>query len=404
MPELWLKMNLPREKDLISKYDQFDSVMVSAHVIETFPRFLSAYIKRRAKAFIIDPFTHVLAHESFPDIIEVEEKRWFSKLIGAYGLDYLYNTGRNSLNENDLIDSNGHPTDGLRQFTRAVIEYQLNRINIELASLVDYEPDLEGEANPRFLIAPYFLIQNRRWLQICAEMANEAIQLKGKNRLLIPIFINKATLVTPMQRKAVFSALDLPGVDGYIIWVSDFRETNELEGTLRQFRVWVTELSQVGKPVYNLYGGLFSLLLADSGLSGVSHGICYGEFKDPTSEGGGGQIRYYHPFIRNKIQIGTLDSFNTSLQVPTESRCNCDICRVYGSDSQLERMDLAQANEHFLIRRIDEVRQINNGMSDQILPNLHSAYQYVHPRDSSGDLGMFYGHLERWVRAIRGDG
>jgi hypothetical protein len=67
-------------------------------------------------------------------------------------------------------------------------------------------------------------------------------------------------------------------------------------------------------------------------------------------------------------------------------------------------MDLAHANEHFLIRRIDEVQQINNKMSDQILADLYSAYQYVQSRDSSGgELGIFYGHLERWVRAIRNE-
>jgi len=398
MPELWLRMNLPREKELLSKHDGFDTILLSAHVMETFPHFLSAYIKRRNKPFVIDPYTYVFA--PVPEMIEVEEKRWFSKLIGAYGLDYLYNMGRNSLEENDLLDMNDDATDTLKQFVRAVITYQQSRINVELAKLVDYEPDLEGEVRPRFLIAPYFLIQSLRWLRICSEVVREAALLKGDYKLLVPIFISKGTLVTQEARQMIMSALNQAAVDGFIAWVADFRETVELEPTLREFRTWITELSTTGKPVYNMYGGLFSILLADSGMTGISHSICYGEFKDPTTEGGGGQIRYYDPYVRNKIPVGSLDVFSTTLRLPPGAKCNCQVCKAFHSYADLEKISLADADEHFLIRRIDEIEKVNAKQSLHLITDLHNAYEHASRTDSLGRLAIFYEHLKKWTQAL----
>ena len=80
--------------------------------------------------------------------------------------------------------------------------------------------------------------------------------------------------------RRLFTVFD---VQGFIIWVADFDETNESLGILKGLKDFVQALSSTGKKVINLYGGYYAILLRHFGLKGFSSGICTRDSGDPEN-------------------------------------------------------------------------------------------------------------------------
>lgn len=86
----------------------------------------------------------------------------------------------------------------------------------------------------------------------------------------------------------IVTEYNIDGVDGYMIWCARMDENSAKQRKLLHFQKFIERLADNKKPIHNMYGGLFSLLLEDKGLIGTTHSICYGEYKSPFSTGGGG--------------------------------------------------------------------------------------------------------------------
>jgi hypothetical protein len=210
-----------------------------------------------------------------------------------------------------------------------------------------------------------------------------------------------------------------------MIWVTDFDESLVAVGQIQGLRSLVRQLSgsALDRPVVNMYGGYFSSLFYGDGLTGVSHGMGYGERRSLTPAAGGGlpPARYYLKPIHSSVSMSELRAVGSAIPDVDGFRervCSCPICRELlkaGSDGlvsqflEIERKPFGNSYRdystqevyrlsryHFLYNRNAEIREINNSASlGQMTSQLSDAYsEYV------GILDKSPSHLERWLRAL----
>jgi hypothetical protein len=144
---------------------------------------------------------------------------------------------------------------------------------------------------PCFFIAPYFYMQSStidRWLKINQDLITESKKVSKKNEVYAEIVIDRGILEKQDELSRISDAyLKLDKCDGYLLWISDLSEHDSSLSTLRGLKELVKALALSDKPIINLFGGYYSLLLTKFGLSGVCHGPGYGEERDVIPVGGG---------------------------------------------------------------------------------------------------------------------
>jgi hypothetical protein len=176
---------------------------------------------------------------------------------------------------------------------------------------------------------------------------------------------------------------DFRDLDGFLLYISDFNESAEHVPLLRQLRSFVGRLhEESSKPILNLYGSFFSILLRYSGLEGVSSGLCILDHRDATAEfkGARATIKFYMPSLRDKISENDFKTF--LLQFNPTDECNCSFCQrlaeVRNGLSSVElrtRIDrlftdgrgqlMSDTMEHFLHNRLQESQlTINKSLSE----------------------------------------
>ena len=102
MSELFIRINLDREMAwLIDSGVKDYKILVSSHILEGLKKSFTNLILKVKRPYVIDPITHVFTdgHE------EVREKKWFSILTGAYGVDLIASPDSPVLEPQLLLDS-----------------------------------------------------------------------------------------------------------------------------------------------------------------------------------------------------------------------------------------------------------------------------------------------------------
>jgi hypothetical protein len=391
-----------REKNYLSNSpDKYDGLFVSANVLESFPKALANFVYFLSKPYVIDPVTYVFG----PAPINYAGRRWWADLLDAFGANQILPPGVSGFSPEQLIDPSGRATPNLELFVRKVIDYQKSRIRaiaLSIREIREFMQAMGGPVNekPQFLVAPYFFMPSasNRWAIVNRESIRLAVAHKGTYQLYGVLFIDKSLLGFPDELERMIQLLSISELDGYIVWIADFRETEAPEGLLRGFRSFVERLRTLNKPIINMYGGLFSYLLEASGIAGVSHSICYGESKDPFTEGGGFFVRYYHPRMRDKIPAGKIQVF---WSLRPDHRCTCPVCAAIVSAAQSwEDITIEQAALHFLNIRSEELAKIDGGNRQEIITDFSNAEQQIRPLDPTGSLEQFYSHLSKWVQVL----
>jgi hypothetical protein len=417
MVELLLRLNLARENDWVeSTAIQLSTIVFSANVMETFFRTSIRTINSLKKPYVIDPLTAIFGIES----LDPSPKRWFSKLVSHYGLDLILSQGTTTIPVDRLIGSNT-ATKELKDFVENVIEYQRQRIldSPEYGEFVDVE-NFEGRVvddglfTPRFLIPPYFYVGydleyisdvvDSQWLKVNAESVRHAVTVKREKEMLCPVvLVSKSLLTFPDQVEKLVSAYNIVGVDGYFIWVSDFHENREPETVLKGFVSLVEAFAKLGKPVYNFYGGIFSFLINKLGLTGVSHSICYGDYKDPFAEPGIlATIRFYDRDLGTKVPYGKVQEL---LHLTGRESCSCEYCqqldKVVGQDRSARGKRIEYVGKHFLRTRSEEVAILNNADAEDFMNRFDDIRKILDQRDTIGAYRDFYQHLALWNKVLR---
>ena len=188
---------------------------------------------------------------------------------------------------------------------------------------------------------------------------------------------------------------NITGVDGYFIWVTDFKEEREDENCLSNYYNFFQKLKSNKKPIINFYGGYMSMIASSIGLiNGFSSAIGYGEHRNPFTEGGPAPYRYYFDLFHNNMPR---DEIQSLLTVSNHPRCNCDKCQPL---EDLEEISLMDSLEHLLHTKINEIQFLNSHDITQIIQKLQSVIDLMEEVDEDESEIIHYRHIYRWLRFL----
>ena len=262
------------------------------------------------------------------------------------------------------------------------------------AALLDEDVE-SAHGGPHFLIPPYFRSsgQNDPWYAVSLGLARASVREKQDYRLAPVLHI------TPGFPEGEFQQLAKDytnrGFDGLIIFLNNLQEYVAPATTLRKYANLVALLQGLGKPLFGLFGGYFTLLLRKVGLGCFSNAVGYGEYRDSGyHEGGQAVKRYYipklHRYFTNTDAQELLNIVGGGLL-----RCTCAVCRRRRPLTDFTSQELL---DHFLNTRLTEIQQADGSDLSDLLDELEhtgrAVENYRMPFDPSS-------HLRRWVEALR---
>src|SRR2546430_4775948 len=154
-PKFYVRINLTREKNYLRGNEaKYDGIVVSANVLESFPKALASFLYRSPKPYIIDPITHIFG----PSTLDVTDKRWWGTLAQSYGLSDLLASGISTLGPEAFVAPNGSATDNLSRFVSSCLSYQKQRVRTVAQGLSEIQsfvsgPSVQANQRPEILIA-----------------------------------------------------------------------------------------------------------------------------------------------------------------------------------------------------------------------------------------------------------
>lgn len=264
---------------------------------------------------------------------------------------------------------------------------------------------------PERLVAPYFSVPGVDPTSLVDQAALNAKALAARREgeemwAVLAVESSRGLNALP---PASAQALALDKFDGVGVWVSDLDEHESSLEALQRYRALVSSL---GLPVWIMYGGYFSLLLADEGVATVSHGIYYTESKKLRGPVGSGPApeRYYVPALHRFYTPAA--AFALLRRIPTLA-CTCPVCGP-GVDDLIRESAAAAASaaarmawirrlqQHFLFCRAAEVKAVTTRERSELLDELQNTSAAV--RRASGPqlaaLSVSAAHLDRWLTAL----
>lgn len=425
-----VRLGTHAEKDyLVRAYAWFDEVALNANLVEATASSLGMFLNElrgKGKGYFIDPVTY--AYALAPDFLMRESgrqtsrtnlKRTFRGLAERYGTVIDQYAGRIPLQPSHLASDTAQD-----ELCRCVLDYQRDRLNEALSVSVDFlmmETEIEPLV-PTRLVIPYFHISgDLEWLPINIALASRSYCIELGAWVVVCLDSLLLDSISSIDRiVSEYRSLQTPG---YLVWATDFEEERATEGQIRGLQRLIQELSQDStKQVINLFGGYFSCLLAESGLTGVAHGLGYGERRDiiPVLGGGLPPARYYLPAIHQQIRIHQFAAIASGLDENSFPQvvCNCVICRgllqqglnyllqqytatetkiVNGRYRQAATPQVYRLTRfHYLNNKNLEFQRCRDSNCDQLLAELDLAYQQF--RDQLGTSTLMY--LRTWRRAL----
>ena len=402
MTELMIRVSISREMGWLENIDFKDyDIIVSGNVLEGLTKRITVMLRKLNRPYVIDPHTYVFGD----DVEHIDQKRWFNKLVEHYGLDTIIDDPDDfELLPDLLIDGNKQSTVNLRKMVKNVMNYQRTRIqetydNIREIEEFDNEKNTTSNLKPKWIIPPYFFMRVgcKDWRSVNIASIKLAVENKDPGeKIFAVIMLDKEILSCEEDVDEMVKKYSIDGVDGYMVWCADLDENTALQRELVRFRKFIEKLATTHKPIHNMYGGLFSLLLENKGLTGTSHSICYGEHKIPFSRGGGGPtIRFYQPYLHSKIPLARKGEIEQALEL---ERCDCKYCVALTNDT--DGLELELTGKHFLVKRIHEIETINTSGSTLFLEKLVEAYKNAIQKDRTGAYANHYERFPIWSGII----
>ena len=261
---------------------------------------------------------------------------------------------------------------------------------------------------PRYILfAPYFVVTHIKdpEYEINKKLLEYSIQAKRDDEELYAVIaLDKALLSNIDALKQVLrDYVNYSNkVDGYAVWIVDFDETEEDFDSLRMFALFTKTLKErSGKPVINLYGGYFSLLLSKlSIIDGIVTKICYRQRRSRCIVDGGPPIeQYYFSLIKTKMNIHTVALI---VHEDQSLKCKCPICSKHFDEivrKELEKPRSAtnELKKHFLYAFGDEIKHVSATSLNTLLNELKQNYEKAESLISH--IG-YIDHLITWYNVI----
>jgi len=319
----------------------YNEVLINANLLDftaSSTSYLVFELGQRHKGFFIDPVTYAFAlapsHLMSKDSKGQERpKQTFLSLAKEYGLVDQSSTQIPHVDSSTLQDANLQ-----QRFCFQVLAYQQRKVHDTLQANSDFISHAIGDVRPTRLVAPYFYLPQKDagWSSINASLIRLSAEIAQKEFgrgvwgviCFDGLILDQNDLIDEICEQYG----ELP-CEGYALWAADFDETR---ATLSQIRglTRLVETLKEKRPdadILSMYAGYFTALLKWRGVSGISHGVGYGERRGIVPVVGGGipPARYYLPPIHEEISIPELGSVarNYTTQQFEEEICECVICR-----------------------------------------------------------------------------
>ncbi len=316
---------------------------------------------------------------------------------------------------------------GVRECCQAVVQYQLERIADEFKSDSELIPFADRIPRPSAVFAPYFYCEPHnavRWLDLGLKLAKATADMKPESPVHAVICADQSFLGDRTFLNKLTSELPGTGVSGVWLWFSKLTEDAANVNQLRALRSLVQALSAKIQ-VFNMHGGYFSLALCKHGMSGISHGIGYGEQKDvvPVIGQSTPTVRYYLPDACKRFGVPQIERCFDELGIRSPANfhkkvCDCVICRgvvsshlrefsAFGEmhystpQSQRQAQTPSAAKRcrfHFLLNRVRERDWMTTVSRDDIVARLQAAQRKW---GSQPSMNAQLDHLSTWQQALR---
>lgn len=446
-------------KTAISSYDWLSiNGNTAAYVSSAIAKFIvEDFFSKPDKGYFIDPITYAfqnnirLLQSSSKATGEVSLKKSISKLVEMYGTPVDKVKDGMPVTPEDF-----QPEEARNVFCEKILSFQYNLVythieNNDLQKYIDYVSP-EGASNlpqfrPKFLIPPYFYLDSQnasweKWLDLNIKFINYATTVANEKYEKTPVYaqivISKQILTDSIGIQRIIDAYQKASCTGFTIWVDDLNEHEAAYAELQGFVQLLQGLSP--KPVYNMYGGYFSILLTHSKLkllSGVSHGLEYGESRKVYPVGGGIPVsKYYYLPLHQRQDFtkafylldhaGALDLSKAnwgSSENYYKNICGCGQCKriikkeminfvefesrdfyeIHRKDHVLRRKKASSDTKqnclyHYLLCKKMEFSRVNKGSIDTLLTQLSDMHKQYSCCDSIKDSDIEY--LLTWTEVI----
>ena len=337
----------------------YGSLVFNANLVAWAPAGVAAFLCEPDfvdKPILIDPITHAFQHD--PSLLlrggdsdgdddegEGEETRLkasFQKLVNAYGAPVAESAGEEACVPDTFADE-----EVARAFARNVVSFQMSKVRDEVKQTDAYDflrfgrDDEPSLAEPDAVLAPYFYMGPTTypdWLDVNTRFVSYAREAAEDEDVAAQIVLDKDLLHDPEALAAITEAYRNTEPDAFLVWIDEFSEHEEGKQSLNGLVDLATNLrGDSNRPVVNLYGGFFSILLCHPSLQvldGVCHGPQYGEDRAVVPVGGGlPTARFYLPSAhqrfryRDVLAVLRKNGWLDSAQAYHENVCNCPQCR-----------------------------------------------------------------------------
>jgi hypothetical protein len=350
------------------------------------------------KKFIIEPKSYIFAL----DTKYVEDSTTGYPKESLFNMSKIYGSPISNLfNHRPINCQDFRNPNSISGLTRNVLEFQ--RVKLSRQELLfddDYYdkyrdgPDEKLEKKLLFcLIPPYFFPNNH----------NNGIQ--GLNLQFVDLAMKekkddeKVFAVIPLNCSFFRNGNSIEKLcddylsidpDGFFLFLNQFSERNASIEILRAIISMVKLLSSSKKPIFKLFGGYFSTLLSQIGLSGFTCGLGHGESRNIFAiyKGSPPQL-YYVPFLHKNF---LLKEVPTILRRFSEFECRCPECR--DTDGLGFYDDEIRRKRHYLLARKEEIDRLSKFGLGKAVEDMESIFAKYKNRG----LGIDY--LERWSRVL----
>ncbi len=385
------------EKDVIEEFSDPFGIVIPANLLFYYKKSMAEFLRTSNRPFFVDPVTYLFAYPA--NLLKTKDfnyeidnsgnykvKKSFEKLVDAFDEDLIKLFKTLGALPSAYFDN---PLTA-QKFVSNCINFQKNLLIESIEPISRYESMLgtdttqEQGVKPVFIVPPYFFFRNLAdpWYAVNLRLSKLTKQFSPDDLVYSVISTDKDNLDEAFADKII---ADFDTSDGFLLFISDLNESGESLNTLKNLMNFVNRIYiNTNKPIINLYGSFFSMLLNFRGLDGVTSGLCILDHRDATAEfkGGRAAIRFYLPSTRAKLaeqDFSTfLQNFNTNLE------CDCLFCqriaelrKTLGSRDYAAYIDrlfsdergelMASAMEHYLHNRIKEARLITDKPLTEIL-------------------------------------
>lgn len=355
-----IRMGTNAEKKYCRDFqNQYDAIVINANILAHTTSSMSSFLGcELSKDFLIDPQTY--AFQSYGNLLQTSKgktpnaniKKSISSMLTSYGekIKKIIEEEKRSISYNDFLGEEGEAF--LHELSDNVIDFQLNTIqnqsleNSEYGEYIQYELASNTQTvnlKPFALIPPYFymtentvdnwILHNTNAIKYCKEkFCDETIYAQ--------IVINKEILLNTGIIDKIIKYYSSTNADGYFIWIDSFDEKNIGQTYLNNFIYFLKNLKNCNKPIYQIYGSYFSIMLTKDCLSGTCHGMEYGETREVFPVGGGIPVsKFYMPDLHKRLLYRDALEFLLAKKYLVDKAtyfsnvCDCKTCKQVINDN-----------------------------------------------------------------------